>query len=259
MRLSRSCWVAVMMAAWVAPAVCSGRLQAQSSEYASLIDEGVREFGVGNFVEARSLFERAHAISPNARTFRALGLCAFELKHYTQAVSELEAARDDPRKPLPPDLAEAVAATLVRAKRFIGELHVVTEPADSQLQIDGVPQLGRQFELDVGDHLIGAGAPGYDNRALTVAIAGMQKQTVKLVLPRLDVSSVPAPPAQRAAEDLVTSRTEPVDRGPALTERWWFWTALGVVVVAGVSTAVAMSLDDRKPYAGTSGVTLSAQ
>lgn len=237
---------------------CSGQLHAQSNEYASLVDEGVREFSAGNFVEARSLFERAHAISPNARTFRALGLCAFELKHYTQAVSELEAAREDPRKPLPPELAEAVAATLVRAKRFIGELHVITEPADSQLQIDGVPRAGRQFELDVGDHLIGAGAPGYDSRTLTVTIAGMQKQTVELVLPRLDARSVVAAPAERVAEDVVATRTEQVDRGPALTERWWFWTALGVVVVAGVSTAVVMSLDKHEPYAGTSGVTLSA-
>ncbi len=257
MLLTRSYRVALLVATL---SLCSGRLQAQVSEYTLLIDEGVREFSLGNFVEARSLFERAHVLSPNARTFRALGLCAFELKRYTQAVSELEAAQQDPRKPLSPDLAEGVADTLVRAKRFIGELQVVTKPAETQLHIDGTPRTGRQFELDAGDHLVVAGAPGYDSRALTIAITGMKKQTVELVLPRLAVSSVAAPPSERAPERVLATRSEPVDREPALTERWWFWTAIGAVVVAaGVSAAVAVSRDDPKPYAGTSGVTLSAQ
>ena len=31
--------------------------------YEALVDEGVSEFSAGNFVEARSLFERAHALT----------------------------------------------------------------------------------------------------------------------------------------------------------------------------------------------------
>src|SRR5215510_11512113 len=101
----RSC----CMTTFIAVLVCSGRLQAQSSEFDSLIGEAVREFAAENFVEARSLFERAHALEPNARTLRALGLCAFELKQYTQAASELDAALKDLRKPLTPELTESVA------------------------------------------------------------------------------------------------------------------------------------------------------
>lgn len=256
-------WRGCCMTAFIAVLACSGRLQAQPAEFDSIISEGVREFAAGNFVEARSLFERAHGLAPNARTLRALGLCAFELKRYTQAASELDASLQDPRKPLSPELTESVTETLVRAKRFIGELEVVTEPADSQLRIDGSLRQGSLFEVDAGEHVVVASAPGYETREVKVTVTGMQAQKVELVLLRVNVSPVAAAQAGQPRDDVsavATARTSPVDREPALTERWWFWTAIGAVVVAaGVSTAVAVNADNHKPYAGTSGVTLSAQ
>jgi hypothetical protein len=60
--------------------------------YRDLVAEATREFSAGNFAEARTLFEQAHAAKPSARTLRGLGLTAYELRRYVQAVSELEAA-----------------------------------------------------------------------------------------------------------------------------------------------------------------------
>jgi hypothetical protein len=42
---------------------------------------------------------------------------------------------------------------------------------------------------------------------------------------------------------------------PALYERWWFWTAVGVVVAGGVAATVALTArPDPKYEAGDFGV-----
>ncbi|HKP61943.1 MAG TPA: tetratricopeptide repeat protein [Polyangiales bacterium] len=227
-------------------------LHARADEYESRIDEGVREFGAGNFVEARALFEQAHALSPNARTLRALGICAFELKHYVQATEELSAALIDTRNPLTPDLAAAVNETLAKARRFVGELVLETKPPASRVSIDGVTREGRSYALDVGDHLVAASADGHRSRDLTVTIGGMQTRRVELVLS----------PLEAAAPEVLAAPAGPpasADEGTSVTERWWFWTALGVVVVGATVGIVVASTSNSNPNTGTTGITLQSQ
>ena len=61
--------------------VVASTAAAQAEPYQDVVREGIHEFTAGNFVEARTLFERAHALKPSARTFRGLGLISYELKH----------------------------------------------------------------------------------------------------------------------------------------------------------------------------------
>ena len=226
-------------------------LHARADDYQSRIDEGVREFGAGNFVEARALFEQAHVLSPNARTLRALGICAFELKHYVQATEELSAALTDLRNPLTPDLAAAVNETLAKARRFVGELVLELQPSDGRVLIDGVTRSGRSYALDVGDHLVAASADGHRSRDLTVTIAGMQTNKVELVLSPLEAAA----PEALAAPVVPSSSA---DEGTSLTERWWFWTALGVIV-AGVTVGVVVaSTSNSNTNTGTTGITLQS-
>jgi len=256
------CWLRMAMlgALWLsAMGPCARAQDARDAQdttaagYQALIDEGVLEFGAGNFVEARTLFERAHALAPNARTLRALGLCAFELKHYVQAVAELRASLDDTRNSLTADLVPGVERTLERARGFVGELQLRTDPADSRLLIDGQAREGRHFSLDVGEHLLSASAPGYHSRDLRLSIAGLQTQRIELVLTPLQ-SELPAAPAPQP----LAARSSR-DAEPALSERWWFWTALGVVVVgAAVTVVVVASRGSESAPASTSGVTLHA-
>ena len=225
----------------------SGR--ARADDYQATIDEGVREFGAGNFVEARALFEHAHALNPNARTLRALGICAYELKHYEQATQELSAALSDSRNPLSPDLAAAVNETLERARRFVGELVLETQPVDSRVVIDGEARSGRRYALDVGDHLVVASADGYRSSDLTVTIAGMQRREVVLVL-------TPLASAQAAVPPLAPGPSSTADT-PGLAERWWFWTAIGVIVVGATAAALVVATSDSSSSnAGTTGITL---
>lgn len=233
--------------------------------YDELIQEAVREFDAANYVEARVLFERAAQIKPNARTSRALGYCDYELKHYVDAVRELTAALEDTRNPLTPKQRADVQITLEKAKRFIGQLVLETQPPDATILLDGRPATGRKWTLDAGDHVLAASAPGYRSSDLRVSVAaGKETQT------RLQLSPVEVSPEQvaRGAEPaggpfgLQPVAASPADAprdsdsGSVLT-KWWFWTAVGVVVVAGATVGTVLLLDQPdKPNAGSSGVIL---
>ncbi|HEX6239538.1 MAG TPA: hypothetical protein VFZ61_01540, partial [Polyangiales bacterium] len=47
--------------------------------YADAIEQALSELEAANYPEAREEFQRAHAIYPNARTLRGLGMVEFEL------------------------------------------------------------------------------------------------------------------------------------------------------------------------------------
>lgn len=53
--------------------------QKEPAGYRDAIDTALQEMGLGNYEEAREQFARAHALSPNARTLRGLGISEFEL------------------------------------------------------------------------------------------------------------------------------------------------------------------------------------
>jgi hypothetical protein len=60
--------------------------------YREAIDEALAEYAAQNFLEAMSMFARAHKLSPSARTLRGLGSASFELHRYSESVSFLEQA-----------------------------------------------------------------------------------------------------------------------------------------------------------------------
>src|SRR5688572_7233282 len=66
-----------------------------SAGYDDLIKRAIVEFDNSHCAEARALFRRAHELSANARTFRGLGITAFELRRYLEASAELKASLDD--------------------------------------------------------------------------------------------------------------------------------------------------------------------
>jgi hypothetical protein len=66
---------------------------------------------------AREELRRAHAIFPNARTLRGLGMVEFELRSYVQSVQLLEQALAASVKPLDGKLRTDTEALLARAQR----------------------------------------------------------------------------------------------------------------------------------------------
>jgi len=67
------------------------------AEYMEIVGEALQEFDAGAWVDARASFRHAHRLQPNARTFRGLGMVAYELREYVDAVRYLERAMLDAR------------------------------------------------------------------------------------------------------------------------------------------------------------------
>ena len=81
-----------LLAASAASVSAAASAQPAPSGYRELLAEGVVEFDEGNFDRAGALFAKAHALYPNARTLRGMGLSAFEASQYAIALVHLRAA-----------------------------------------------------------------------------------------------------------------------------------------------------------------------
>lgn len=146
----------------------------EDAEYKGALDRAIGEFNAGHFFEARILFLKAHALRPSARTFRALGMVEYELRHYAACVYDLRQALVDTRKPLTAEQQAEVAHTLALAEPLIGEYTL--SGASGALVVDGKPAtLTDRGELlfDPGAHRITSGG-----RALEVEVQGGERDTL---------------------------------------------------------------------------------
>lgn len=204
--------------------------------YDQWIGEAIAEYEAGRWAEARTLFERAHAAKPNARTLRGLGVTAFEMRHYREAIDALQQALADPRNPLTAPMRVAAEQTIARAHQFVGTLRVALSPADATLRVNGTVAQGNPLQLDMGDYELSAEAPGYRTTTVRVSVAGGKVAELRLALTRATARTDTAPAAATAAD-------RPRD-DDSLLGKWWFWTAAGAVVAGGVLGAIALSADD---------------
>jgi hypothetical protein len=220
---------------------CSARVRADApnqaetiAEYAEVLQHGVDAFSAGHWAEARLLFERAHHITPTARTLRGLALCDFELGHYLAAISECQASLDDPRRPLTPELRAQIEETLSRARHNVGHLQLTLPDDASELRVDGasmpIPADG-EVSLDPGQHTLEVSLPDAEPIARTFTLeVGAREHLIfagrlaaRPQLPAPAVASEPAvapppPPPLTAADQPATSAwTRP-----------YVWAALGV-------------------------------
>ena len=157
-----------------APDTDSAPTSPEDAEYKGALDRAIGEFNAGHFFEARILFLKAHALRPSARTFRALGMVEYELRHYAACVYDLRQALVDTRKPLTAEQQAEVARTLALAEPLIGEYTL--SGASGALVVDGKPAtLTDRGELlfDPGAHRIESGG-----RALEVEVQGGERDTL---------------------------------------------------------------------------------
>lgn len=214
--------------------------------YSEAVDEAVREFAAHNYEEARALFARAHALYPNARTERGLGLTQFELRNYGESIGHFEAALRSQVRPLPPDLRADTEQMLARARNFVALVRLDTRPVASRVLLDGlqveVPE-GGALLVQVGDHMLEVQAPGFVPDRRRLSVQGGEERTLTIVLSHAPAPSVPTRPAI----------AKPWYKSP------WLWAAAGVVIVgAATGTAYALTRPEEQPraYGGTAGAVL---
>jgi hypothetical protein len=179
-----------------------------NAEYRGLIDAALSEFDSGNWNEALALFQRAHAVEPNARTLRGIGFCLFELRRYVAAVQHLEQAMVDARTPLSAAQRTSTQQVLDRAKAFVAHVKVRLSPEAALLLVDGqqVSATASELELDPGEHELSASADSFAARSLHVVLQSGVNEPIVLEL---------APLPQAGPAPVAAAHTLPVESASA--------------------------------------------
>jgi hypothetical protein len=222
--------------------------------YREAIDNAIGEYEAGRFTEARSLFEAAHELFPNARSLRGMGMAEFELRNYPASIYFLEQALAAPVKPLTNDLRTQTEQLLMRSRSFVGKILVELQPPDAALMLNGTRMpIGPDHALTLiaGDYVLQVSAPGYDTEQRPLHVASTQVSEVRVELAKhVEVLQPPQPLAAAGAPEKRVS----------VFESPWLWAAFGVAVAgAALGLGFAISSGDAgtaKPSGGSSGIVL---
>jgi hypothetical protein len=174
--------------------------QAQEEEppasYTELVNEALRESAAGRWAEARVLFRRAHDVYPNARTLRGIGMVAYELSDYTDAIRHLRLALDDARRPLTDEQRAEAQRILDAALGFVGRYTLENVPSGARFLIDGrplEPEPDGTLLLDSGPHhvVVSTDEGRWEGRW---RVRGGENEALPIVFEAPIVPHVPGPP-----------------------------------------------------------------
>lgn len=268
LRKRRSGVLGVALAAWLCVAASGVQGQAaeksgdseQSPDYDDVLDRAMDAFDARDYARARGLFEQAWALRPNARVLRGLGISALYLERFTQSKRELTQALEATAQPLTATQRQGVKELLTWMGESLGTLRLELSPPDALVTLDDRPVTERELIVKPGTHRFHVSAEGFTPDDHTVEIAAGQEKHVELSLSREPeaLSALPDPLDEIGPSAFVAAEPEPVegndhvDLGPAerdsgsVFERWWFWTAVGVVVAGGAATAIVLTSRDSE-------------
>jgi hypothetical protein len=160
---------------------------------AGLLADAVAEYDAARYLEAQALFQRAHALSPSARTLRGIGMASFEAGQYVTALRALRAALAERERPLTEPQRRHVTALIARTEVFVARLMVEAHPPDARLQVDGeepVREEDGSILLDPGVHGITVLGPGGRSESLSVRLVGGTTRTITVHVASLERGGV---------------------------------------------------------------------
>lgn len=235
----------------VLTAFSAGTSRADESD--NLLQRGVELRRQGKDPEALEVFQRAYAIHQTGHSAAQLGLAEQALGMWTHAEGHISAALDHAEEPWIKKNRAALTKALSVVESHLGSLEVWGSPKGAEIVINGqavgVLPLTTPLRVTAGTVPVTVRSKGYVEvtRVLDVPSGGRARE-------RFDLTrvAVPAPPEistplrePRAAPPLVALREAPKpaddETAGSVWSRWWFWTALGVVVIAGGATAYVLT------------------
>ena len=202
--------------------------------YRKAIEEGLAEYDARHFEEARSFFRHAHEISPNARTFRGIGMTSFELRDYVSAVRNLTAALQDKRKPLSADQRKHTQELLDRSRMFVDVYKLTVSPKNARLIVDGHAP---EFEPDgtllfsFGTHTLEASAHGMAVRSFPISVRGGERKELSLTLDRAAPPAATRPPDAKTDPFATATKSAPLGESNAAAAAW-LWASGGTALAA---------------------------
>lgn len=220
-------------------------------EYRAIVTDAIEEFKARRWAEARALFLRAHQLWPSARTLRTLGMTSFELREYPRALSELQQALSDPRRPLDSEQRAETLSLIERAKAFVGSYRVQLSPVQAELWVDGqgyVIDNQAPLQLSVGSHELVARAPGHHELRRRINVQGGEEQNLRIdlipIAPETPVAPRPEPAVLPVAVAPPPAEHDIADE--AAGGRVWTWVAAGSAVALGAASTALWLVSDSK-------------
>jgi hypothetical protein len=193
-------------------------------------DEGLALSDAGRWAEALEAFRESDRIKPAvsvrfniAATLRALG-------RYVEARDTAQKILDDADKLQPkPKLRAQAQALIDEVSAKIGRVSLSVVPRKARVEVDGTPveQTGKPVEVDPGRHVFVVRAPGHETTTVTQDVPSGASQ-LALTAPQL-------PPPTPAAKP-----TPAVEEEEPLHQKWWLWTTVAGIAVAGAVVAVVV-------------------
>ncbi len=237
-----------------ADAAAQGEVSDNAS-YKRLISEALNEYKARRWDEARVLFERAHAINPNARTLRGIGMASFEAREYVRAIHALEASLKDQRRPLTEEQRTQIDGWLRSAYRYVARYRIEIEPADASLTVDGNRAEIREgvLLLDDGPHEIVAYLEGYATEKRRIEASAGTEETLRIDLAPAAGSTPLSDRGEHPADDALSNskgavlNTDSSEKDALGAGRLWTWVAAGGAVAFG-GAAVFFWLDADARY-----------
>jgi tetratricopeptide (TPR) repeat protein len=202
------------------------RAQPTQDEYPQLVERALHEYELGNYAEAKAFFQRAHQLSPSARTLRGLGMVSYELRRYVEAIGLFKQALASKDRPLTAEMQREVSQLLSQALSFVTWLDLSVSPQQARVRVDtreATRASDGRIMLDPGSHEIMVDAPGYP--ATTRVIRSDGADTLTLSIRLLEQNQQPATPqALQSTSKAASSRS-----------------AVGPYVLMGASAALAVA------------------
>lgn len=241
--------------AWAEPSATAGEKNSSSPNsegYDALLDRAVAAFDAEDYIKARTSFEQAYALRPNARVLRGMGLAALQLKRFTVAKRELTAALTEARQPLTAPQKKSVNEVLSWMRTHLASLQLHLRPPSARVELDGEPVLDSELWIEPGAHRLRISANGYETIEQALHVSAGENFVRQIVLAKGEVGPTAlalaphaaAPPPEAA---LSSQPAAPRDSSTPVLESWWFWTAVGVVVAGGVATTIALTTQEPSP------------
>jgi hypothetical protein len=221
-----------------------------ADNYAQLVEAALRAHAAGDNQRAFELFRQAHAIHPNARTLRGLGVTSFAAGDPVKAIDYLEAALVHPERPLDDKLRAAVHELLERAHHLVASYRFEVQPVDAAVAMDGGvmrPTQGLTLSVLPGTHSFVFSAPGHVDQTVQVDAMGGAREVVRIelvaapVVPAVTDAEATPPALAEARPAVLTPRpTHPLTPPRRLVRAKWATLGAGgaLLVASGVIAGV---------------------
>ena len=224
--------------------VATSANEATTPEYDAFIEQAIQAYDNGRWAEARTLFRRAHELTPTARTLRTIGMCSYNLGDYLDAVATLEAALADTRKPLSPEQRAHASDLIARSQAHVGRFRLRLTPEDAVVWVDGRSPLrldSGEVLLEPGRHELSVHATGYETNRSTLQVEGGDRTTLEF---RLQPAA--AAPAVATTHEAPAPLPAPATVQHSHTQAVLGYVALGVAGASLVGFAVSTGLASAK-------------